>query len=320
VNLIGDHTDYTGGLVLPMAIDRDTTVEGERGGDTVRLRSDGEEGEAVVPLAGRAPADGPEWARYVAAVVAEVGPRVGLTGNVRSTIPAGAGLSSSAALEVALTLALGFEGSAVELARRCQRAEQAATGLPTGIMDQLVSAAAVAGSALLIDCASLATTPIALPEDVEVVVAHSGQRRALGATAYAERVAQCRAAERMVGPLREATPDRLVAIEDPLLRRRAGHVVGENRRVQEFADALAAGDLGGAGALMTASHASLRDAFEVSTPGLDRLVDDMAATPGVYGARLTGAGFGGCAVALARPGAALPGWRVAPAPGAELVA
>jgi galactokinase len=320
VNLIGDHTDTTGGLVLPMAVHLGTTVEVERGGAEVRLRSATEEEPAVVPLHVDDPAAvSPAWARYVAGVVTEVRPTEGATGMVSTTLPVGAGLSSSAALEVAVALALGFTGSDVELALACQRAEHAASGVPSGIMDQLASASGVAGSALLIDCTTLARTPVPLPTDVEVVVVHSGEARALAGSAYAERRQQCEAAEAEIGPLRSAPPDAVDALADPVLRRRARHVVTENARVRETAAALATGDVVGAGRAMVASHSSLRDDFEVSTPALDRLVDELTATDGVLGARLTGAGFGGCVVALARPGAVRRGWVVRAVDGARLL-
>ncbi|HUQ39094.1 MAG TPA: galactokinase [Acidimicrobiales bacterium] len=324
VNLIGDHTDYTGGLVLPMAIDLGTTVRGERTGDTVVLRSADEAEVARVALdvaADESMRIAPSWARYVAGVVHETRPPVGFDGGVSTTLPIGAGLSSSAALEVAVALALGFEGTALELALACQRAEQVASGVPCGVMDQLASAGGVDGHALLIDCTSLTIEPVGLPDGVEVVVIHSGQERTLMGSAYAERRAACEAAAAVVGPLREATVDGLGVIVDEVTRARARHVVTENGRVRDFAAALVAGDHSAAGALMVASHASLRDDFEVSTPVLDALVDDLVATSGVHGARLTGAGFGGCVVALTDPGA-LPDrpslWRVRAVGGASV--
>ena len=310
VNLIGDHTDYTGGLVLPMAIDRETVVDVEPH-DAVELRSFDEPEAVVVPLDVTDPSVvRPAWGRYVAGVVSVLRPATGMRGVVATTIPIGAGLSSSAALEVAVALALGFDGTPVELARACQRAEQVATGVPCGIMDQLASASGVAGHALLIDCATASVTPVPVPDELEVVVVHSSQTRAVAATAYAERRAQCEAAAAVVGPLREASLGDLGALDDPVLRRRARHVVSENARVAAFADALAGGRFDELGPLLAASHASLRDDFEVSTRELDALVARLAATPGVLGARLTGAGFGGCAVALAERGSPVEGWRV----------
>src|SRR5579871_1298243 len=177
---MGDHTDYTGGLVLPMAIELGTTVTFEPGGDTVTLASTVETEPAVVRIDVADPAGVlPSWARYVAGVVSVVRPAVGGTGRVVTTLPVGAGLSSSAALEVAVALAVGFAGTALELARACQRAEQLASGVPCGIMDQLASAAGRDGEALLIDCTSFEVTGVALPENAEVLVVDSGQARAL---------------------------------------------------------------------------------------------------------------------------------------------
>ncbi|MFL6204700.1 MAG: galactokinase [Acidimicrobiales bacterium] len=306
VNLMGDHTDHTGGLVLPIAIDLGTTVRGEREGDVVRLTSVAASEPAVVPLdVGDPSTVAPGWARYVAGVVSELRPATGFTGDVDTTLPIGAGLSSSAALEVAVALALGFEGDTRALARLCQRAEQRASGVPCGIMDQLACAAGVAGHALRIDCTTLDVRPVEMPDDLEVVVVDSGQRRELATSAYAERAAACEAATVELGPLSEATVDDLDRLEDPVVRRRARHVITENARVDAVAAALARGDRAGLGEAMAASHASLRDDFEVSTPLLDELVMTLASTPGVVGARLTGAGFGGCAVALVDRGARL---------------
>jgi galactokinase len=319
VNLIGEYTDIADGLVLPLAIDLATTVVGHRGGDRVVLTSASEPHPAVVPLDVEDPAAiVPAWARYVAGVVAEVRPSEGFVGEVDTTVPIGAGLSSSAALEVAVALALGFEGSTHELARATQRAEQRASGVPCGVMDQLASAAGVAGHALLIDCHDLSIDPVPLPDDVEVRVVHSGQRRELAGSAYAERRSAVERAEAELGPLRLLTdPAEAEALADPVVRRRARHVIGENARVRTTAEALRAGDLQTVARALAASHASLRDDFEVSTPVLDALVQRLTATPGVLAARLTGAGFGGCVVALTRPGALDEGWLVRPSAGAR---
>ena len=323
VNLIGDHTDHTGGLVLPMAIDLGTTVTGQRGGDVVRLTSATDPEPAEVDLDVVDPATvRPLWARYVAGVVSELRPASGFTGEVDTTLPIGAGLSSSAALEVAVALALGFEGEPVELARLCQRAEQRASGVPCGIMDQLTSVAGIPGHALRIDCRTLEVRPVAIPADMEVVVIDSGQRRQLADSSYAERAASCQAAMAAIGPLTTATLDDLSQIEDPIVRRRARHVISENQRVDALAAFLASEDRAGIGEAMAASQASLRDDFEVSTPVLDELVATLSSTDGVIGARLTGAGFGGCAVALVERGAPIEleqrVWRVRPAAGAVL--
>lgn len=325
VNLIGDHTDYTGGLVLPMAIDRWTEVELERGVPWIELVSADDDEPAILHLDDpREPSTvRPTWARYVAGVVDVLRPDSGGVGFVRTDIPVGAGLSSSAALEVALALALGFEGSPLDLAMACQRAEQIASGVPCGIMDQLASAAGVEGSALLIDCTTLSVTPVPVPAGVDVVVVDSGTRRQLTRSFYGVRRAQCEEAEVVVGPLREASLEDVASIGHDDLRARARHVVSENARVRAFASALSDGDLAGAGALMVESHASLRDDFDVSTAVLDELVDTLIGLPGVYGARLTGAGFGGCVVALVEQGAppievGAAAWRVRPSAGASV--
>lgn len=321
VNLIGDHTDSSGGLVLPMAIGLATTITGTRGGDRVVLTSADETEPAIVPLVVDDPSTAtPSWSRYVAGVVSELRPTIGFTGHVTTTLPVGAGLSSSAALEVAVALALGFDGTALELAQATQIAEQRASGVPCGIMDQLASAAGVEGHALLIDCHELTVTPIPIPDGVEVRVIHSGQPRQLADSAYAERKASVHAAEAVLGPLRLLRdPDAVAELDDEVLSRRARHVITENQRVRDVAEALPAGDLAVVGRAMAASHASLRDDFEVSTGPLDALVDRLAATPGVIGARLTGAGFGGCVVALTEPGVLDEGWLVTSTAGAHLL-
>lgn len=330
VNLIGDHTDYNGGLALPMAIDLGTEVVFEPDpGDLVVLRSDAEEEHAEVHV--RIPLEHaalrqvtPAWARYVAAVVAAVRPRTGGWGRIRTDLPVGAGLSSSSALCVATALAIGFEGKPLTLAKVCQRAEQAATGVHGGIMDQLVTTSAHKDEALLIDFSDLTARPVPIPESADFVVVHSGQSRSLPATAYEARRAECEAASFHLGPLGLVGPDAIMGIPDRTLRKRARHVVTECDRVRWFAEALAAADLAEAGRLMKASHKSLAGDFEVSTPGLDELVERLVRTPGVHGARLTGAGFGGCAVALADRGAVDPdvfgpgSWRVRASKGATV--
>jgi galactokinase len=219
---------------------------------------------------------------------------------------------------VSVALALGLRGTPLDVALACQRAEHLASGVPSGVMDQLASAGGRAGHALLIDCRSYEVTAVPFPSGVDVVVTDSGEARTLVGSAYAERRAQCEAAARVIGPLRDASVADLARLDDDVLRRRARHVVTENGRVLAFVDCLRSGDLAGAGALMAESHRSLRDDFEVSTPALDALVARLAATPGVFGARLTGAGFGGCAVALAEPGSSAKGWRLHPAGGASV--
>ncbi|MHB8440003.1 MAG: galactokinase [Acidimicrobiales bacterium] len=331
VNLIGEHTDYNEGVALAMAVDMGTVVRWRWHDDAeVLLRSASEPEAARVDL--HVPLDPdelgkitPEWARLVAAVVAVVRPGRGGRGEVESTLPVGAGLSSSAALEVALALALGFEAPPLAMARACQRAEQAATGVATGLMDQLVVAGASEGAAMAIDFHDMTTAPVPLPDGVDVVVVHSGERRSLSTSLYSARRAECEAAAYKLGPLGRLGPEAFLGLPDPVLRRRVRHVVTECDRVRWFVEAIGSGDFSEAGRLMTASHHSLAQDFEVSTPGLDALVERLVAIPGVYGARLTGAGFGGCAVALAQPGALAPSsfptpaWRVRPSAGAHLL-
>jgi galactokinase len=316
VNLIGDHTDYTGGLVFPIAIDRWTTIDG-RVASRVLLVSDDEPDPVEVGIdEAFDPEMEPVWGRFVAAVAAEVVPAHGVEGRVTTTIPVGAGLSSSAALELAVALALGFEGPPIELARLGQRAEHRATGVPTGIMDQLCIAAATDGHATMIDCHTLAVDQVPIPEDLEIVVRFVANRTLVG-SAYSERVAECRAAEAVVGPLRLATIQAVEGIDDPIVRCRARHVVTENDRVRAFASALGAGDFALAGEIMWAGHCSLRDDFATSTPQMDEAVEALMAVPGVFGARMTGGGFGGCVVALAAPGCQIDGWKVKAVGGAE---
>jgi galactokinase len=244
------------------------------------------------------------WGRYIAAVVLELAalgrPPVGMEATLASDVPLGSGLSSSAALEVACAVALaelaGWDADAPTLAEACRAAEERATGVPCGIMDQLVSLAGEAGSALLIDCRSLEHRPVPLPPRLAILVVHSGIERSLRETAYADRRRACEQLARRLGirALRDASPDQVA--DEPLGR----HVVTENARVLESASALADGDLARFGALVSASHASLRDDFGVSTPELDVLVAELL-DAGALGARLTGAGFGGSVVAACEP-------------------
>lgn len=302
VNLIGDHTDYTGGLVFPMAIDRSTVIE-FRVSDVMSLASSDVEGD--------------DWLRYVEAVRRLVPSARSVAGRVSTTIPIGAGLSSSAALEVACALALGFQGSATELAVLCRRAEHDATGVPCGIMDQLCIAAGRAGQATMIDCRSLEVSHVPVPESVKVVVRFVASRRLEGSE-YATRVAECAAAEAVVGPLRDVALRDLAAIADERIRRRAVHVVSENARVRSFAAAMSSYDFGLAGEIMLEGHRSLAENYDTSTPEMDRAVRELAETPGVYGARMTGGGFGGCVVALCESDARVDGWGVVASDGARL--
>jgi len=307
VNLIGDHTDYTGGLVLPMLLDCRTVIVGQSTDDPHwDLTSDDEPEPARIDLPVRdAAAASPGWARYpagVLAVLAQHGhsPR-GFRGRVSTSIPIGGGLSSSAALEVAVArVALGeHEVDPTVIARWCREAEHLASGVPCGIMDQLCIAAGRPGEALLIDCRSLATTAVALPPEIEVDVRFVAPRTLAGSE-YAERVADCAAIEEIIGPLRDADEVSIEELSDDRLRRRARHVISENRRVLDFVDALERGDVESAGRLMTDSHHSLADDYETSNPAMDGAVRDLLAEPDVLGARMTGGGFGGCVVALRR--------------------
>ena len=327
VNLIGDHTDYTGGLVFPMAIDRGTTIDyttTKSPSARITLTSADEPGtvDIALPVSVEPRAIAPQWGSFVAAMARELGAGFGLTGKITSDIPSGAGLSSSAALECAIGLALGFDGSPTELALAAQRAEHAATGVPTGIMDQLCIASAIAGHATLIDCHTLDVTHVPVPTDIDVVVEFVAHRTLLS-SAYSDRVAECTRAELVLGPLRLATIDDVVEQKgelDDVAFRRARHVITENERVRRFAVALERGDYASAGRLMTDSHTSLGSDFDTSTPSMDAAVARLVRTPGVFGARMTGGGFGGCTVAICEPGALSTGWHVVASPGAHRVA
>jgi len=299
VNLIGEHTDYTGGLAFPMAIQLGITLEGTLGGGRLRLRSDLAPDALDLPLPLPALDAVPEFWRIATAAAARGGVERagvwGLDGRLSSTLPAGSGLSSSAATEAAVALAVGATGSPIELARLCQAAEHDA-GVPCGLLDQLAVLGGRRGHGLLIDFATSTAELRPISDRARIAVVPSGEERDLARTPYPRRVAEAQTAAKIVD-LR-GDPAEVEALDDPVLRRRARHIATENRRVTAFAEAVAADDLAAAGQLMDASHASLRDDFEVSTPTLDALVADLRAVRGVHGARLTGAGFGGCVVAL----------------------
>ena len=305
VNLIGDHTDYNDGFVLPLAIDRESIAAWRpRGDGRVCVRSLDVDAAVTTAADGSDDPDTADesWCRLVIGIVrvlAERGrPPAGFDLALTSTVPLGSGLSSSAAFEVAIALATtsaaeGFDLDRRELASACRDAEELATGVPCGLMDQLASLFGRRDHTLLIDCRSLSIEPVPLPAAVAVLVVHSGIPRELAASSYADRRAACEAAAARLGipALRDARPEDVAG--DP----RARHVVSENQRVLDAVAAVRAGDLDGLGALLLESHASLRDEFEVSTPELDLIVD-LLMEAGAIGARLTGAGFGGCVVGL----------------------
>ncbi len=320
VNLIGEHTDYTGGLAFPMAIDRGTALIATPNESAIRLTSADADGELEItlPFHGDPSRVTPHWGSFVAGIAKEIGSTEGFDGHLVSDIPAGAGLSSSAALECAIALALGFEGQPLELAQMARRAEYSATGVPTGIMDQLCIAAATAGHATLIDCHDLSVEHVPIPDEIDIVVRFIAHRTLLG-SAYSDRVSECVRAEDQIGPLRTATLDDVRLIADHHVMRRARHVVNENQRVRDFTVALGRGDYTGAGRLMAEGHASLRDDFDASTGQMDAAVETLNATDGVFGARMTGGGFGGCVVVMCEPGAVTHGWVVTASCGARVL-
>ena len=319
VNLIGEHTDYTGGLVFPMAIDRWTSIDYDVAGSGIVLDSADEDGTVSIALG--QPFDAamtPSWGRYVGAVASLMNSPRSISGRINTTIPVGAGLSSSAALEIAVALALGCELPSSELAQLTQRAEHVATGVPTGIMDQLCIASARDGHGTMIDCRTLEVTHVPIPTDVKIVVRFIAHRTLVG-SAYADRVAQCAAAESIIGPLRDASLADIAAITDATIASRARHVISENARVISFASALAGGDYSTAGDIMSDCHRSLAEDFATSNDQMNAAVQDMRAIPGVFGARMTGGGFGGCIVALCEPDAVIDGWHVKPVSAAHHV-
>ncbi|MEM3085725.1 MAG: galactokinase [Halobacteria archaeon] len=315
VNLIGEHTDYTGGWVLPAAIDLELTLSASPS-PRISLRSD------ILP--GRVNFDPRRplrksggWGDYVKGVFwalaseggegfrrsrKALGAKRGFTGSIRSTLPPGSGLSSSAALELLVGVAARHYNrlpiTGARLARLCQRAENEFVGVPCGPMDQFAVALGRRDRALLLDCATLKHRSVPLPRGLAIGILNTGVPRRLERTPYARRRAEAEEAARLVGrPLREATA-RDIARLPGLLMRRARHVATENRRVVEMVDALRSGEREAAGRLMASSHRSLGGDFAVTIPELDAAVEAMRRVRGVWGARMTGAGFGGCAVAL----------------------
>mgnify|MGYP005836551313 CR=1 FL=1 len=315
VNLIGDHTDYNEGFVLPMAIDRAVYIAlRPRADDTILIHS--LDFDDIVQFEINRMEKGPvSPAEYVKGVVFALLerrlPLRGWEGVMKGDVPIGAGLSSSAALELAIARALitviDAPWDAKAMALSGQRAENEWVGMKCGIMDQMISATGVANHAVMIDCRDLSTTPLPLPAESIVIVLDSNTRRGLVDSAYNERRAQCEEVATFFGVpfLRDLTYAQFqekAALLSDVSRRRARHVITENERVLAARDALLAGDAVRFGQLMVESHASMRDDFEISTPALNLLVETALAHPACYGARLTGGGFGGAGVALVRQG------------------
>jgi len=320
LNLIGEHTDYNDGFVLPMAIERHVAIAAAPAAADaarVRIHSDALAMSVDIPLDGSASPGEPAWANYLRGVVSgfEKRGRVvpPIDAAIVSDVPLGGGLSSSAALEVALATLLEAVTKDVleprEKARLCRRAEHEFAGVPCGLMDQLASVLGDDAGALLIDCRSEAVRLVPFADrGASVLICNTNVKHALADGAYARRRAECAEAARRleVQSLRDATPAMVEdarASVDPVLRRRARHVATENVRTLAAADHLAAGDFVRVGALMYESHRSLRDDFEVSSAELDVLVDvasEIGEAGGVFGARLTGGGFGGSTVTLVR--------------------
>jgi galactokinase len=319
VNLIGEHTDYNDGYVLPIAIDRSVLATASmRTDQTVRLQAIDFRSQVSFSLDHIAHAEHQHrrWSNYqrgVALVLQERGFELpGIDAAFTSDVPIAAGLSSSAAVEVAIAVTwqtfAGFELSRPDLALLCQRAENTFVGVNCGIMDQFICALGQENAALLIDCRTLDYKPVPIPEDLAVVVMDTGKRRGLTDSAYNTRRAECEEGARLLGAhlpgiaaLRDVSVAQFERYADALpsgVRKRCRHVIGENQRVLDGIAALGRGDAQPFGKLMDASHRSLRDDYEVSCPELDAMVEAAWDAPGVLGARMTGAGFGGCAVAL----------------------
>lgn len=317
VNLIGEHIDYNDGIVLPIAINLETRVViGRPGNGRIRVRSESQNEELNYEVENIPITPGREWDAYVRGVMVllrEHGVRIPACAIwIDSDIPAGAGLSSSAALEVGVALAL-LAASDQSLPMRdvadlCREAEHRFAGVPCGIMDQYACALAREGHALAIDCRDKSVRHVPWPaSNPAVLIVDTGIERRLAAGGYAKRVQECKEAmsefRRLPGILgwRDVTPDHLsCSLTETLAvhRRRARHVINENTRTRHAITALEQNDCARFGELMRESHASLRDDYEVSMPEIDQLVEALCKLPGVFGAKLTGAGFGGCVVAL----------------------
>ena len=312
VNLIGEHTDYNLGFVLPIAIDLACYAAAAPNRDGVlrvysqQLRQGRE--WPIEKISDLKPSG--DWTDYVIGVARQLPLHRGRNVIIDSTVPVGAGLSSSAALEVAAALALGWSGElpSLDLAKLCRSAENDFAGLPSGIMDQYVSVFGRAHAAVKIDCRNLASELVHMPSGIALVAVNSMVKHELGSSAYRQRVEECASAVDAiqrhcpeVSSLRDATLEHLEMIADPVALRRARHVISENARVLEFVEACRRGDAVSMGRLFVASHRSLQQDYEVSCEELDFLVDTAVSIPGVWGARMTGGGFGGCTVNLVEP-------------------
>lgn len=317
VNLIGEHTDYNDGFVLPMAIDRHIAIAfSPRSDGRVSVRAPQVDGEVSFHVEEAVKGSHSGWAAYVAGTLwslREAGlPIQGFDALLLGNIPVGAGLSSSAAVETAVARAAceiaGVEWEPPRMALLAQRAERDYVGVSCGIMDQFASATSAGGTALLLDCRSLEYEHVPLPREMVVVIMDTGIRRTLATSEYNDRAGRCREALATirgrypeVAALRDVSPEMLAefsTVLPPVTYRRARHVVTEMARPRLLADALRSNHLLRGGRLMNDSHRSLRELYEVSSPQLDLIVAIAEDQPECYGARLTGAGFGGCAVAL----------------------
>ena len=313
VNLIGEHTDYNDGFVMPLAIDRYTVIAlspTSHGRMTLHSIDHGEVLDVDLATLTRDKMTWREYPKGVAKALQDAGHSLtGWQGTTNCDIPMGAGLSSSASYELAIARAFSatsnFEWDPNAMALLGQKAENQWVGVNCGIMDQMISAVGQTDHAVLIDCRDLKTRAVPLPEGTAVVILDTATRRGLVDSAYNERREQCEQASAFFGAkvLRDVTLSEFESrgtTLDELVRKRARHVITENARTQEAADAMERGDAERLGQLMNESHNSLRDDFEVSNDELNAIVDIARAQPGCLGARMTGAGFGGCAVALVK--------------------
>ena len=311
VNLIGEHTDYNAGFVLPMAIDRGVWIALSAREDREVRVSSIDFGKSAGFSLDHLERGGAKWSEYLKGTAWSLEDSAyrlrGWQGVMSSDVPIGAGLSSSAAVELATARAFAavsdFAWEPVTMARLAQRAENAWVGVNCGIMDQMISASGREGHAILIDCRDLSTRAVPVPANMVVAIMDTSTRRGLVDSAYNERRSQCEEAAAFFGveALRDITLGMFEARcheLDPITARRARHVVTENARTLSAAQAMIDGEGDKVGKLMDASHASLRDDFEVSSTALDTMVEIAQSQPGCHGARMTGAGFGGCAVAL----------------------